>query len=135
MGDRSATIDVSQKLGAVPLLGGGAGSPRNTTWPGPRPTFVPSGILIHLVVWPHRHGRNFGGGCAPWGGAGSSSNTMLPGPRPTIVQSGILIHPAIWLQQTWAENWRGLCPLLGEWELRPPSSTMWRGVRPTSVPK
>ena len=32
---------------------GGAGSPSNTMPPGPRPTSVPSGILIHLTVWPH----------------------------------------------------------------------------------
>ena len=31
----------------MPLsVGGGAG------WPGPRPTSVPSGILIHPTVWP-----------------------------------------------------------------------------------
>jgi len=29
---------------------GGAGSPSNTVWPGPRP--IPSGILIHPTVWP-----------------------------------------------------------------------------------
>jgi len=28
-----------------------AGSPSNTMWPGPRPTCVPSGILIYLTVW------------------------------------------------------------------------------------
>jgi len=30
----------------------GAGSPSNTMWPGPRPTSVPSDILIHPTVWP-----------------------------------------------------------------------------------
>ena len=30
----------------------GAESPSNTVWPGPRPTSVPSGILIHPTVWP-----------------------------------------------------------------------------------
>jgi len=30
----------------------GAGSPSNTVWPGPRPTFIPSGILIHPTVCP-----------------------------------------------------------------------------------
>ena len=29
-----------------------AGSPSNTMWPGPRPTAVPSCILIHPTVWP-----------------------------------------------------------------------------------
>jgi len=28
------------------------GSPSNTMWPGPRPTFLPSGIFIHPTVWP-----------------------------------------------------------------------------------
>jgi len=58
MGDRLATIYVGRKVGAaVPLsVGsppvGGAVSPSNTMWPGPRPTSVPSDILIHPTVWP-----------------------------------------------------------------------------------
>ena len=32
---------------------GVAGSPSNTVWPWPRPTCVPSFILIRLTVWPH----------------------------------------------------------------------------------
>ena len=32
MGDRLATIDMGRKMGAVPLLGGGARSPSNTLW-------------------------------------------------------------------------------------------------------
>ena len=36
---------------AVPHSGGD-GSPSNTMWPGPRPTSIPSGILIHPAVWP-----------------------------------------------------------------------------------
>jgi len=39
-------------VGAVPLWGGGAGSPSNTMWPWPRPTCVPSFILICPTVWP-----------------------------------------------------------------------------------
>jgi len=38
--------------GLCPFLLGGAGSPSNTKSPGPRPTSVPSGILIHPAVWP-----------------------------------------------------------------------------------
>jgi len=30
----------------------GAGSTSNTVWQGPRPTSIPSGILIHPTVWP-----------------------------------------------------------------------------------
>jgi len=37
---------------AVPLWGGGAGSPSNTMWPGSMPTCVPSFILIRPTVWP-----------------------------------------------------------------------------------
>jgi len=36
----------------VPLWGGGAGSPSNTMWPGPRPTCMPSFILIRPTIWP-----------------------------------------------------------------------------------
>ena len=80
----------------------------------------------------NRHGAKTGGCCAPFArgelalgrkqgaavplsGVGSwlPCNTMRPGPRPTFVPSGILIHPDVWPQQTWAENWRGLCPFRG----------------------
>jgi len=55
------------------------------------------------------------------GGTESPSSIMSPGPRPTSasVPSGILIHPVVWPQQTWAENWRGLCPFLGKGKLGP----------------
>ena len=44
---------MSGKFGrAVSLLGRIARSVSNTMWPGPRPTSVPSGILIHPTVWP-----------------------------------------------------------------------------------
>ena len=78
MGDRLATTDMGQKLGGLcPFWKGGAGSSSNTMSPGPRPTIVPSGILIHPAVLPQHRPKI--GGCAPWGGAGSKSNTMLPG--------------------------------------------------------
>ena len=37
--------------GCAPF-GGGAGSPSNTMWPGPRPTSTPSGILIYPTISP-----------------------------------------------------------------------------------
>ena len=47
-----ATIHTGRKLGAaVPLLGA-AGFPSNTMWSGLRPTSLPSGVLIHPIVWP-----------------------------------------------------------------------------------
>jgi len=39
----------------------GAESASNTMWPGPRPTSVPSGTLIHLAVWPQYMGRKLVG--------------------------------------------------------------------------
>jgi len=56
MGDRLATTDMGRKEGAaVPLsVGELHGSPSNTMWPGPRPTSIPSGILIHPAVWPEQ---------------------------------------------------------------------------------
>ena len=70
-GDRLATIDMGQKLGGcAPLFGRGvAGSSCNTVWPKPRPTFVPSGILIHPAVWPQQTwAENWGGLWPPLGG-------------------------------------------------------------------
>ena len=96
-----------------------AGSPCNTMWPGPRPSFAPSGILIYPAIWPQQPWAKNWGLC-PFrvgGGAGSASNTMLLGPRTTIVPNDVLSHPAVWPQQTWAENW-GTVPLF-EGELGP----------------
>ena len=53
---RLATTDVGRKLEGLlcPLvfLLGGVGSPSNTMWLWQRPTFTPSFISIHLIVWP-----------------------------------------------------------------------------------
>jgi len=52
---RLATTDMGRKLvrGCVPFLRGrAAGSQSNTMWPGPRPTSLPSDIVIHPTVWP-----------------------------------------------------------------------------------
>ena len=51
---RLATIDMGRKVGAAaPLsVGGGQLGPHLTMSPGPKPTSVPSGILIHPAVWP-----------------------------------------------------------------------------------
>ena len=38
--------------GCAPLGKGDLGSPSNTLWPGPRPTCMPSFILIRPTVWP-----------------------------------------------------------------------------------
>jgi len=61
-------------VGAVPFCLGGAQSPKS---PKPKPTSIPSGILIHPAVWPQRTwAENLGLCPLRGGGAGSSSNTM-----------------------------------------------------------
>jgi len=78
------------------------GSPSNTKSPGPRPSSIRSGSLMHQ---PFRHNRNgpkiLGGGLRPFWGrglAGSPSNTKSPGLRPTSMPSTSFIHPAVWPQ-------------------------------------
>jgi len=137
MGNRLATIYMGGKVGAaLPLTVEGAGSPSNTMWPGPRPTPVPSGILLHPTVWPQQSwAENWG--CVRslffwWGGSWDPSNTMWPGPRPTIVPS------APWFIDPFGHNRHGLksggllCPLFER--AGSPSNTMSPGPRPTSVP-
>jgi len=96
---------------------GKVGPPPNTMWPGPKPTTLPSGTLIHPAVWPHqtwaadyldagkaftRKFRMWGLLCHfPWGGGtGAPPNIVWPEPRPTCMPSFILIRPTVWPQYT-----------------------------------
>jgi len=54
---RLATIDMGQKLGAVPLLGEWELGPHLTPC-GLRRGLPPSFILIHATVWPQSHQRH-----------------------------------------------------------------------------
>ena len=125
-----ATIDMGRKLGALPPFWGGELGPHLTQSTGPRPTSIPSGIVIYAAIWPQQTwAENWGAPPPSWGaGAGSPSNTKSP----TSIPGGILIHAAIWPQQTWAKNW-GLHPFLGRGAGSPPN-TMWPGLRPTCMP-
>jgi len=101
--DRLATIGMGREVGrpgaAVPLSVDGAGSPSNTMSPWPRPTSVPSYIVIHpAAVWSQYRPMGQKVGAASVLETVSPSNTMWPGPRP--VPSGIVIHPAVWPQYT-----------------------------------
>ena len=49
-GQTGRTTDIGRKFGG--LWGGGPASPSNTLWPGPRPTCMPSFILMRPTVWP-----------------------------------------------------------------------------------
>jgi len=56
------------KTGGCARLGEGRWVPSNTTWPGPRPTSLPSAILIHAPFGHSRHGPKIGELC-PFGQA------------------------------------------------------------------
>jgi len=78
MGDRLATVDIGLKVGVLcPFLWGGeAGFSCDTMSPGPRPTFVSSGILIHPAVWPQQTWAKYWELCPFLGRAGSPSNNV-----------------------------------------------------------
>ena len=68
MGDHCHNRHEPKRGGAaVPLSRGGAGSPSNTMWPGPRFTSIPSGVFIHSFGR-NRHGPKTGS-CAPFRGS------------------------------------------------------------------
>ena len=94
---RLATIDLGQKLGgwcALFFFGGEAGSPSITKSPGPRPTSIPSGILVHPAVWPQQTLAKNWGGCTSFRGtAGSTSNTMSPMMTPTSSEILTVLGP------------------------------------------
>jgi len=81
---------MGQKLGGgvCALFLGVAGSTSNTMSPGLRPTYIPSGILMHPAVWPQwRCAENWGDSAPFWGrGAVSPSSTMWTGPRLPLCQ-------------------------------------------------
>jgi len=60
MGDRWVTISMGRKWrGAAVGAGSRTLSPHLTMWPGPRPTSLPSGIIIHPTIWPQLPTANF----------------------------------------------------------------------------
>jgi len=90
---------MGQEVGAaVPPFLREAGSPSNTMSPGPRPTSVPSGILIHQAVWPQETSAKNWESAVPLFGGWVLIYTVWPAPRPT--SSFILIHPTVWPQYT-----------------------------------
>jgi len=116
----------------VPLLGG-AGS-HLTVSIGPRPTSIPSGILVYPAIWPQRTWAENWRAVLLYGrGVGSPSNTMSPSLWRTSVPSRILMHPAVWPQHT-GRKLGGAVPLFLGGGAGSPSSTMWPGLRPTSMP-
>jgi len=66
---RLATTDIGRKLeGCASFFGTGAGYPSNTMSLGPRPTSIPSGILILPAGWPQQiWAENWGRTVPLWG--------------------------------------------------------------------
>jgi len=129
MGARLATRHMGRKLQPVHVLGE-VGSQSNTMWPGPRPTSVPSGILIYAAIspqhtWmsvplcmgelgPHLTQHGLGRGLPPYQGASCSIQSFghnRHGPK-----SGFASPPPL------------------RWGAGSPSNTVSSGPRPTSVP-
>jgi len=52
MGDRGHNRHGPKRAGGCYAPFAEAGTPSNTMWPGPRPTSMPSAILIHPAVLP-----------------------------------------------------------------------------------
>jgi len=99
--------------GDGPLGGVSAGSPCNIMRPGPRPTFVPSAILIHLAVLPQQTWAEYWGLCPLLlRGAGSPSDMTSLGSRPTSILSGILTIQPFGHYRRWPK-FGGLCPFGG----------------------
>jgi len=94
----------------------------NTMWPGPRPTSIPSGILIHPAAIQYI-GQNCG--C----GSGVPTEHNVAWAEVYLHTNGILIHPAVW------DGHRpkiGAVPFGdGSWA---PCNAVWPGPRPTSMP-
>ena len=85
-----------------PFLGRGAGSPSNAMSLWPRPTSIPSGILIHAAIWPQQTWVENWGFRPLFGEEELSPHLTQCGQdaRPTCMPSFILIHPTVWPQYT-----------------------------------
>ena len=93
----------------------GAASQSNTKSPGPMPTTIPSGMVVHPAIWPQRTLAEKWGLCLFRGGKLGPHHTQCRlGRGYTSVSSGVLIHPAVWPQWTWADNWGVPLPFWGE---------------------
>jgi len=113
---------------------GGVGSPSNTVSPGPRPTPVPSGMLIHPAVWPQQTWAEIRG-CAPSGGRELGPDLTQCGQGKAYHYTKWHLDPSSRLATTDMSRKLGALPPF--WAGRgaeSPCNTMWHGPRLTSVP-
>jgi len=123
------------KIGGCAPLGDRAGSPCKTMWPGPRTTSVPSGILIHLAVWPQQTWAK------KWG---LLSHLFMGEMGPHLTQCGLSpdlphanwhLDPSSHLSTIHLpKSWGLLPPPLFGGGNGSPSNTMSPGPRPASIP-
>jgi len=103
MDDRLATIDMDGKLrGSCPLFAG-AGvtrTPSNTISSGPRPTSIPSSILIHAAIWPQRTWAKDWGTVPLFGEGNWVPIWHNVAGAEAYMSSLILIRPTVWPQYT-----------------------------------
>jgi len=91
---------------------------------------MPSGILVHPVIWPQCTMAEHWGVVTLYGrGSWVPSNTMSPRLRYEVVL--LYVHP-FGHNSHGPKTGGGLCPLFGGAGSQ--SNTMWPGLRPTSVP-
>jgi len=129
-----ATIDICRKeLAAVSLSRWESGSPCNTIWPGPwveSYTSVPSGILIHPVLFGHnRHGPKSGGCCAHFAGGWVAINVAW-----AEAYLSTMWHLSPSSRRATRDMGLKLGAVTFGGERGSTSNTMWPGPRPTSTP-
>jgi len=113
--------------GLCPFFVQGSWTPSSTTWPGPKPTSMPSAILMHPAVWPQRTwAENWGGGSVPFLGMGQLGSDLTQ----SLLGRGLSSHLAT---TDMGQKLARLCPFGGA-VAGSPSNTMWPGPRPTCMP-
>jgi len=132
MGDRGHNRHGLKKGGCcapLPLSQGGAVLPSSTMWPGPIPTSMPSGILIHIVIWQQQTWAENWGAPPPFGGGvlGAHLTECHLGRGLTLYQV------ASWSIKPFGHN-RYRLKIWGSAPFWSPSNIMWPGPRPTCTP-
>jgi len=118
----------------VSYITGGAGCPSNTMWPGPRPTFVPSGILIHPAVG-HNTWAEKWGLLSPlfWGGEWVRWVPISVAWAKAYLRTKWHLDPTGHLAITDMGRKLWGCALLGRWLLGPDLTQCGRGLPPCQV--
>jgi len=125
-----------ENLGVGPPSGNGAtGSPSNTKSPGPRPSSIPTGTLMHAAIWPQQKwAENWGVGLRPLLGEGDWTHLTQSRLCWGLPHARYQLHTFSRLAAiNMGQKFGGSAPLLGRGE-RDPHLTQSPGPRPTSIP-